>query len=643
MGQAKPKSAADPLAALKKVGITRPYEALLWLPKRHEDYSLVADGFSYGNVEGRKVCIKLTATSKPNVTEKGRFTIFASDSAGGSHKLLQFGIVRFSPWAGVFPGTEFWVRAKVVSANGYLYLNSVEWVDAAVVGTVKPVYAGRTGVLAAAVMTAAAAEAVADEQNIVDAALAIREAFGGMPEGEILALSKCRAPLADMLREIHAPTNPRWAEAALAAAKRIAVAYIRWSANKAGERPMAMKSIIRIGGSLMRSLVAKLPFPLTEGEGSQADAVREVIRLLAEPYPMDALLSADVGVGKTACYGLAAVAAAHLGHKVAVLIPNTVLVTQVVSELRAAFPDYPIAQVTEGVTELPDWSNNPILVGTTKLFKVAERIKWVPDLLVIDEQQKMDESQRNRLRAAHTNVLEATATPIPKATAMLFYGGKQLVQIRKQHAKKAISTNILTAEHRRDMYQRIKGRVASGEQVVIVYPRVSASAADDTKSVIAAQAMWERQFPGKVAMLHGQMSADEKVSTFERVRNGEVPILVTSSIIEVGVTIPNLRFLMVVHAERYGVFTLHQFRGRLARHGGEGECLLYLPEEVDEDSMERLRLLEQTTDGFELAELNMHARGCGDLADSEGPQSGKTATLFHALQLMPRDLEAVIA
>lgn len=638
MQQAKPDRT---LSALRKVGIERSYEVLLWAPKRHEDYTVIVDGNRYHGYVGQKVCIELTVIGRPTYQDKNRFTVAASDNAKQTHRLMIFGMLRFSPWANVQVGDQVWVRAKVVEFNGYHYLNSAEWIEPEMVGSVRPVYAGKQGQVSAAAVLKAVSEAVTSEQNIKDASLAIREAFGGMKESEILNRAGCQLPLAEMIRNLHCPTNMKMADLAMKCAKKIAVFHIRWAATEMTKRPMVMKSIIRINGNQMRQLVARLPYNLTDGEKSQISAIRDIMRLLDAPYPMDALLSADVGAGKTICYGLIAVAAQQMGHKVAILIPNSILVDQVVNELRCIFPEIPIFKICEGMNAIEDWSINPILIGTTKLFSVAGRAKWIPDLMVIDEQQKTAESQRNKLCGQHTNVLETTATPIPKSMALLTHGNKQLIQVRVQHADKRIITRIVDSSHKAEMFKRIKERVLKGDQVAIIYPRVTASSDEDTKSVVAAGAMWEKHFPGKVAVLHGKMKEEEKVAAMRRIKNGDTPVVIASSIIEIGITIENLRLIIVVHAERYGVFTLHQFRGRLARKGGEGECLLYLPQEVDEEVMDRIRLLEITNDGFDLAEMDMNARGFGDLSDHEGPQSGKTTTLFRGIHLMPCDLDSL--
>lgn len=627
-------------AALKRAGITRSFQTLLWVPKRYEDYTIIVNGSNYWEYVGKKVCIELIIASKPAYRDKGQFTVVAEDDSGTTHKLILFGILRFSPWASLQKGDHVWVRAKVVDVGGRQYLNNIELITPERLGRVTPVYTARQGVIGAEKISQAITCAMASEQNISDAALAVREAFGGMEEKEIIDLAGCGGSLNLLIRNLHAPAHREAAEWALDSAKCIAAAYIRWSAKKSCARPLMMKSVIRIPTDNIRKLLAGLPWALTRGAKSQISAIKEILDALAEPYPMDALLSADVGAGKTVCYGLVAALAQEQGHRVAILIPNTILVNQVVNELRAFFPNIPIIEVSEKENHKTiNWNENPILVGTTRLFGIADRAKWVPDLLVVDEQQKTDEQQRLRLCAAHTNTLETTATPLPRSLAMLVHGGKRLIQVSAQHAKKHIRTRIVDQQHKREVFEQIAQRVANGDQAAIIYPRVEASTGSGKKSVIDAAKIWEQRFPGKVAVLHGKLKDDEKRTIMSEVKSGEKPIIIASSIVEVGVTIPDLRLMMVVHAERYGVYTLHQFRGRLARLGGEGDFLLYLPDEVEEETMERLRLLEKTTDGFALAELDMQMRGFGDLAEASGAQSGKTRTLFTGIQLMPSDLE----
>jgi ATP-dependent DNA helicase RecG len=406
-------------------------------------------------------------------------------------------------------------------------------------------------------------------------------------------------------------------------------------------RQFSKESVIRISGNEIATMIRDLPFKPTAGELSQEAAVQRIVELLAEPYPMDILLTADVGVGKTLVYMLPAVAAQRLGRKVAVMIPNSILVAQVAAELRECFPATPVVAVGDAASARGiDLAANPILIGTTGLIAMAKARCWVPDLLVIDESQKTSREQRQALRGSHTNVIEATATALPRTLALVTHGGKQLIQVAKHHANKMIETRIVTPADRASIMASIRKVIAGGGQAAIIYPRVAGQADGDNLSVEEAGKKWEVLFPGQVAVLHGKMKDVDKAAVMAGVKAGDKALLCSSSIIEIGATIKNLKLLMVVAADRYGISTLHQMRGRLVRHGGEGFCFLYLAGDIEEETMERLKLMEKTNDGFRLAEMDMALRGFGDLGEDSEDQSGASYTLFRDLTLMPEDFES---
>jgi ATP-dependent DNA helicase RecG len=240
-----------------------------------------------------------------------------------------------------------------------------------------------------------------------------------------------------------------------------------------------------------------------------------------------------------------------------------------------------------------------------------------------------------------TNVLETTATPISRSMALLEHGDKALIQIDAQHATKSISTELIenNPDDRAGLFRQLKEAVAAGEQVVIVYPKVEGSSEKDTASLLSMQELWERTFPGQTIVLHGKMPDDEKIRTMERIKNREAPVIITTVILEIGITIKDLRYLMIVRPDRVGVFTLHQLRGRLVRHGGEGRFMMYLQEAVKDETRERLEMLCQTNNGFELSQLVMERNGFGELASADGAQTGKTPTLFTGIKLMPSDFQ----
>ena len=446
-----------------------------------------------------------------------------------------------------------------------------------------PVYSGKAGVVAADTVAQGVRLAVCGANHVADAVVAIRQAFLGMEGDAIMAMAESKGTLEQVINCLHRPPTMRHAEWARASASKIAAANIRFLAEKATERPMRIQSSIRIDHGELAAAVATLHYKPTIGERSQASAMRQILDLLAQPYPMDALLTADVGVGKTLTYMVPAVLAQGKGAKVCILVPNTILARQIITEFRECFPQSPVVEVSDGTRKEPiDWTSNPVLVGTSRLFAVAKKAKWHPSLLIIDEQQKMNREQRERLCTRDTNVLEASATPLPQSVALLQYGSKSRIEVDKQHASKQISSRVVTATERRGVLEHIKAMIAAGYQAAVIYPRVEANGGEGVNSVVAAGEKWEEQFPGNVVVIHGKMKNDEKAEAMEVAKSSRKKLVVASSIIEIGVTIPDLRLLLVVEADRYGVSTLHQMRGRLARQGGDGYFYALITRQVEE-------------------------------------------------------------
>lgn len=631
-----------PLAAMRKVGITHAFETLLWAPRKHVDYTCLCQASELPDMIDQRVMLALTIGSEPikHPTKKGAFHVWVVDGAGAEHRLTVFGDVRYTPWKQIPVGDRTFVVCKPSLYNERIYLNGPELVPAEWAHRVMPVYAGKAGVLAAAVVAKAVGESIKDNAVVAETCFAIREAFSGMEEADILQLAGIKGNLALLLYGLHNPRSMQMAEWAMKSARKLAVAYVKHSAEQASHRPLRMLTMIRTSEEDVRALMARLPFSPTTGERSQEQAIVAIARLLAEPYAMDAILSADVGVGKTLCYMVPSVAAQAKGARVCILVPNTILAEQIAGEFRHCFPECPVALVTDATKGVAiDWEENPIIVATTRIFSVAKRAKWHPNLLVIDEQQKMSVEQREALCTEDTNVLEASATPLPQTLALLQYGGKDRIEVDKRHAQQTIHSYVVDQSHRQRMFAKLKETVEAGYQVAVIYPRVEGKSEDDVKSVITAGERFERLCPGQVIVLHGKLSTEAKLEAMQLAREGQKKIVVASSIIEIGITIENLRMLIVVEADRYGVSTLHQFRGRLARKGGEAWFFAYLPREVEEETLARVELLTRTTNGFELAELDMQQRGFGDLGRDGTATSGKARTLFRSIELMPEDFE----
>jgi ATP-dependent DNA helicase RecG len=631
------------LTPLEKVGINNAHEALLTVPRKYLDFSTQVDPKSLGAHLGERVNIELKVTSPPcadlSDPTKSRFKVEAMDRARKTHRMMVFGLLKWSPWKHVNQDEIIRVSAKVTEFNGSAYLNSPELIQDEHWGRVVPVYRSVPGRLSGEKFALGVSQALGTRYAIENAMLQIRQAFDGMSEAEIKMLTGLRWSLIQVVSALHAPKSFQHAQWAAMAAKKLAVAAVRHKAAKTTNRAFDTKSVIRIDHEKVDAMLFDLPMRLTAGAGGQIDAIQGICDALAAPHPMDALLSADVGTGKTIMYMIPSVIAQSQGKKVAIMIPNGLLVEQVAAEFRLLYPRTPI-QLVDGIKskDVP-WDVNPILIGTTGIIGLAATVGWVPDFLIIDESQKTSRAQRDALRASHTNVLESTATALPRSLALILHGGKQLIQVSKQHAEKRIVTRVVGASDKQDMLRAIRETIASGKRAALIYPKVSGNDENDKLSVQNAGATWEKFFPGKVAVLHGKMKDEDKFRIMAAVKDGVYPLLCASSIIEVGTTIKDLALLIVVCAERYGLSTLHQFRGRLVRHGGDGTCLLYSPDPIEDDTLERLKLMEKTNNGFELAELDCSQRGFGDLGSESDDQSGASFTIFRDLRLMPQDFE----
>ncbi len=636
------RTLAEPMKALARIGLKRAEDALLTVPRRFVDYTLQPAPDRLADHIGEKVSIELKIMAPPKADgSQPRFIVEAMDRTRRVHRMTVFGALKWSPWKAVKAGDVVKIQAKVTDFKGTPYLNNPELIRDEDWGRVIPVYRAVPGRLSGDKLAAGIREALRMPHAIDDAVLAIRQAFGGQTEAEIRLMTGLKWPLAGLVRVLHQPADMQQAERAVLAARRLAVHAIRHRATKAVSRAFEKDSVIRIDEEMIDAMIIDLPFRPTTGELSQEEAIQKIVELLALPYPMAALLSADVGVGKTLVYAVPAVASQRLGRKVAVMIPNSILVEQVAAEFRECFPGVPVTTVGDAASARNlDLTANPILVGTTGLIGVARARAWVPDLLVIDESQKTSREQREALCGPHTNVLEATATALPRTLALVMHGGKQLIQVARHHARKTIHTRVVTPAERKIVMNKIREMIGAGAQVALIYPRVTGEEAGDRLSVEEAGKLWEQRFPGQVAVLHGKMKDVEKASVMADMKAGRKALLCASSIIEIGTTIRNLKLLMVVSADRYGVSTLHQMRGRLVRHGGEGFCFLYLTGEVDEETMARLKLMENATDGFELANMDLQLRGFGDVGEDSGEQSGASLTLFRDLVLMPGDFES---
>ena len=467
--------------------------------------------------------------------------------------------------------------------------------------------------------------------------------------------------IARIVWQLHRPQNRDQYNVAVRMAGKINAISVQSKALKHHKRAATTRSALAVRPSDLDMLFTHIEqttgFSLTD---SQKGVSQEVVRALASPTPLSGLLSGDVGTGKTMPIMLTAIAAHRAGAKVAIITPRELLAIQLYEQLSTRFAG--LAEVERVESGRKIINPNAILIGTPGLATVAHKQKWQPDYLIIDEQHKFATKDRERMVAEHTHLLELSATPIPRSLAASIYGGMKLFNLRECPVEKTIHSTVLDMQggNKSLIVARIREAVASGGRVAIVYPRVVHQSTTNPKlqadsaeeegdlqheddvgrsgkehipanisqkqlellrdeqaraSVELAYQSFSKLFPGKCCMLHGKMDAHALNASIAGLRSGQTPIVIASTIIEIGIDIPSVQVMVVREPEYFGISQLHQLRGRLVRNGGEGYFIMAPEcwEELDAPTQKRLNTIAECSDGYELAERDLAERGFGDI------------------------------
>jgi ATP-dependent DNA helicase RecG len=385
----------------------------------------------------------------------------------------------------------------------------------------------------------------------------------------------------------------------------------------------------------VRAAAAKvLPFKLTAG---QREAIKEIVDDMRRPSPMHRLLQGDVGAGKTIVALLAAVVAMENGLQAAFMAPTEILARQHYATLarllaQSRFRVDLLTGSTPGtqrhtIQAHVERGTTHLLVGTHALVQDAITFHAL-GLVVIDEQHRFGVAQRAALRqkGLRPDVLLMTATPIPRTLALTDYSELDVSKITDlPPGRKPIRTLVLPEGRRDEVYGRMRTEIDAGRQVYVVYPLVEDSEKSDLKSATEmADHLQAEVFPShRVALLHGRLKQDAKDQVMQAFVSGQVHVLVSTTVIEVGVDVPNATMMVVEHAERFGLSQLHQLRGRVGRGAWESWCVLLYQSPWSDDARERLKTMGETQDGFAIAERDLELRGPGDFFGTR--QSGLPA------------------
>lgn len=384
----------------------------------------------------------------------------------------------------------------------------------------------------------------------------------------------------------------------------------------------------------MREMLEALPFELTD---AQKRCVREIFHDMKEPRPMNRLLQGDVGSGKTLVALCALLTAVESGFEAALMTPTQILAEQHFNNFRRllAHTDVRLALRTasrnndsELSLDEADDGKPKIVVGTHALLYKKNAFRRL-GLVVIDEQHKFGVEQRGRLIAQgeSPDVLVMTATPIPRTLTLTLYGDLDVSVIDKLPAARGrIRTALRSSRSLPKIQAFMQEQMAMGRQIYIVSPLIEESESRKGKSALGEFRFWQDQFPtARLGLLHGKLSAEEKDAVMQQFRNGDLQILVATTVIEVGVDVPNATIMMINNAEGFGLAQLHQLRGRIGRGGHDSYCIL-MSDSRDETDRRKLDILCSTLNGFEIAEHDFRLRGPGDLLGSA--QSGLKTVQF---------------
>ncbi len=382
----------------------------------------------------------------------------------------------------------------------------------------------------------------------------------------------------------------------------------------------------KVGDAFNTFYNEKLPFPLT---GAQKRVIKEIRQDTVTGYQMNRLLQGDVGSGKTLVALISMLLAVDNGFQACLMAPTEILARQHFATITRMLQDIPVRvailtgssktkerrEALEGIAS----GEVDILIGTHALIEDKVQFQNL-GFVVIDEQHRFGVEQRARLWTKNRrppHILVMTATPIPRTLAMTLYGDLDVSVIDElPPGRRPIQTFHYTDSARLRLWGFLKKQIALGRQVYIVYPLIKESEAMDYKDLTDGYEAVSRDFPLPqyvTEICHGKMKPADKEASMARFKSGEAHILVATSVIEVGVDVPNATVMVIESAERFGLSQLHQLRGRVGRGGEQSYCILMSGEKLSKESRARLEAMCETTDGFRLAELDLKLRGAGDL------------------------------
>jgi ATP-dependent DNA helicase RecG len=390
--------------------------------------------------------------------------------------------------------------------------------------------------------------------------------------------------------------------------------------------------IIEVSDEEMHEYCALLPYKLTT---DQNKVIEHIKNDFVSKHPMMRMLQGDVGCGKTSVAIIASLIVINTDRQVAVMCPTEALAMQHATTFQEIFGDNIFVHLLLGSTKAKDKKMTlthleegraQIIIGTHSLFQESVKFKNLA-LAIIDEQHKFGVEQRQRLtsKGNGTHTLIMTATPIPRTLQLAQYGDLDISTIRSMPSgRKGVQTRIVSDETYEKYLSFIKTRVSIGEQIYIVVPAIEESETQDIRNVNTLINTYKVYFPNfKIEALHGQLKSEEKKVILDKFKSKEIDILISTTVIEVGINVLNSTVMTIYNPDRFGLSSIHQLRGRVGRGEKAGFCFLISPKNISPGATQRLKVIEKTIDGFEIAEADLQNRGQGDLFGAN--QSGRVS------------------